>query len=166
MRKEEKSVRESPNGIIYRATPHLSQSARVAHAAICTRATFGYSRFARASICTRVMFGYSRVPIWDIDGPGFATFDIPKGNSGVSEHHARANRSTCKSGVSKSRARANSCTCNMCTLGQVRSGLVYYTIRRLLSTLFLFPRSSHLYASFLILTLRHLTFRQCVVDCI
>ena len=34
---EEKSVRESPNGIIYRATPHLSQSAHVAHAAICTR---------------------------------------------------------------------------------------------------------------------------------
>ena len=41
--------------------------------------------FARAATCTRVMFGYSRVPIWDIDG-----------NSGVSEHHARANSSTCK----------------------------------------------------------------------
>ena len=34
---EEKSVRESPNGIIYQATPHLSQSARVARAAICMR---------------------------------------------------------------------------------------------------------------------------------
>ena len=100
------------------------------------RATFGYSQFARASICTCVMFGYSRVPIWDIDGLGFATFDIPKGNSGVSKHHARANRSTCKLGVSESRVRANSCTCNMCTLGQVRSGPVYYTVRRLPSTLF------------------------------
>ena len=60
--------------------------------------------FARAAICTRVMFGYSRVPIWDIDGPGFATFDIPKGNSGVSEHHARASSSTCKLGsIRKSR---------------------------------------------------------------
>ena len=162
----EKSARESPNGIIYRTTPHLSQSARVARAAICTRVTFGYSRFACASICTCVMFRYSQVPIWDIDSPGFATFDILKGNSGVSEHHTRANRSTCKSGVSESRTRANSCTCNTCTLGQVRSGLVYYTVWRLPSTLFLFPCSSHLYASFLILTLRHLTFRQCVVDCI
>ena len=49
--------------------------------------------FARAAICTRVMFGYSRVPV-----------DIPNGNSGVSEHHARANSSTCKLGsIRKSR---------------------------------------------------------------
>ena len=133
---EEKSVRESPNSIIYRATPHLSQSARVARAAICTRATFGYSRFARASICTRVMFGYSRVPLWDIECRKTRAVDIPNRNSGISEHHARANRSTCKSGVSESHAHANSCTCNTCTLGQVRSGPVYYTVRRLPSTLF------------------------------
>ena len=163
---EEKSVRESPNGIIYRATPHLSQSARVARAAICTRVMFGYSRFARASICTRVMFGYSRVPLWDIECRKTRAVDIPNRNLGISEHHACANRSTCKLGVSESRAHANSCTCNTCTLGQVQSGPVYYTVRRLPSTLFLFPPSSHLYTSFLILTLRHLTFRQCVVDCI
>ena len=146
----EKSAWESPNGIIYWATLHLSQSARVACASICTCATFGYSRFAHASICTHVMFGYSRVPIWDIECRKTWAINIPNGNSGVSESCACANRSTC----------------NTCTLGQVRSGPVYYTIQRLMSTLFLFPCSSHLYASFLILTLHHLTFRQCVVDCI
>ena len=144
----------------------LDHSAPVPKCTCCTCSYLHARDFQILPICTCVMFGYSRVPIWDINGPGFATFDIPKGNSGVSEHHARANRSTCKSGVSESRVRANSCTCNTCTLGQVRSGPVYYTVRRLPSTLFLFPRSSHLYASFLILTLRHLTFRQCVVDCI
>ena len=135
---------------------------------------FGYSQFAHASICMHVMFGYSRVPIWDIKCHKTQAVDIPNQNLGVSEHHAHANRSMCKLGVSKSRACANSCMCNMCTLGQVWSGPVYYTIQRLPSTLFLFPRSSHLYASFLILTLchltfitlHHLTFRQCVVDCI
>src|SRR6202012_35911 len=106
-RKEEKSAQESPNGIIYRTTPHLSQSAHVAHAAICTRTTFRYSRFARASICMCVMFRCSRVLIWDIGGLGFVTFDIPNGNSGVSEHHAHANRSMCKLGVSESRVCAN-----------------------------------------------------------
>ena len=94
-------------------------------------------KFARAAICTRVMFGYSRVPLWDIECHKTRAVDIPNQNSGISEHHARANRSTCKSGVSESRARANSCTCNTCTLGQVQSGPVYYTVRRLPNTLFL-----------------------------
>src|ERR1700677_3479489 len=87
MKKEEKSVRESPNGIIYRVTPHLSQSAR-----------------AQSDECRKNR-----------------AVDIPNGNSGVSECRARR-------------------TCNTCTLGQVRSDPVYYTVRRLPNTLF-FPPS-------------------------
>lgn len=85
-RKEEKSVWESLNGIIYLVTLHLSQSAH-AHLDECHKNQ---------------------------------AVDFPNGNLGVSKHCMHANSSMC----------------NTCTLGQVQSDLVYYTIWRLLNMLF------------------------------
>ena len=80
--------------------------------------------------------------------------------SGVSEqdnipgHSARVPESTCprervamhRAGHTPNNDKSEVSEC-MCSLGHEWSGLVYHPVWRLLNTLFLFPHSSHLYAS-------------------
>ena len=74
------SAQESPNGIIYQTTPHLSQSAHVAHAAICTRvqiearANWEYPKVVRVQIAA-----CATCALWD--RCGVARYIIPFGDS-------------------------------------------------------------------------------------
>ena len=109
MRKEEKSVRKSPSGIIYRATPHLSQAARVS-TCCCLHAR---------------LFGYSRLLFWDTNLHVLTR-----------EHVLLLARATVRI-LPASLLGHESARAHTCCLGQVRSGPVYYTARRLPNTLFL-----------------------------
>ena len=80
---------------------------------------------------------------------------------GVSEqdnipgHSACVPKSTCsresvamnRTGLTPNNAKSGVSKCT-CSLGHEQSGPVYYPVQRLPNTLFLFPHSSHLYASF------------------